>query len=220
MLTKNILILAAAALTTVSAAPAPAPAYPYTTTYPPSASRIADVNVKQQSAASTADTTTTTTTVTSTPSKTVRLTGVTHTVAAGRGGLKFDPDNVIALVGDVVEWRFLPKNHSIAQSSFDKPCQPQDNKSFSGGFFPVAEGQSKEVFQVVVEDTKPIWYYCAQNVGRHCQSGMVGVINQKYDSPFTLAKHKELAAKTNSSSILPNVQGGKRIADPNPLSGL
>jgi hypothetical protein len=33
----------------------------------------------------------------------VKHTGVTHTVVAGRGGLRFDPDNVVAEIGDVVE---------------------------------------------------------------------------------------------------------------------
>lgn len=30
-------------------------------------------------------------------------------------------------------------------------------------------------FTIPVTDTKPIWFYCSQ--GKHCQSGMVGVIN-------------------------------------------
>lgn len=43
-------------------------------------------------------------------SRTVTLTGVTHSVVAGLGGLHFDPENVVAQVGDVVEWHYLPKN--------------------------------------------------------------------------------------------------------------
>ncbi|OIW34665.1 Cupredoxin [Coniochaeta ligniaria NRRL 30616] len=205
------LVIAAAALSAVSALPAPA--NHVTTSYglpEPTAVNQAKVAASHS----------TTLTYTSPPSKTVSLTGVTHTVAVGRGGLKFDPDNVVAEIGDVVEWHYLPANHSVAQSSFDKPCRPLNEYAFNSDFFPTKEGQNPEVFQIVVEDKTPIWYYCAQTKGNHCQSGMVGVVNQKFDTPFTLAAHRELAAKTNVSTTLPHVQGGYRIPNPNPLSGL
>ncbi|WQF82125.1 Putative cupredoxin [Colletotrichum destructivum] len=159
---------------------------------------------------------------TKTPSRTTHLTGVTHSVVAGLGGLRFDPDNVVAEIGDVVEWHFLPRNHSVVQSSFADPCVPlADGTSFFSGFnFFTPEGQADNVFQVVVEDRKPIWYYCAQNVGQHCSSGMVGVINQNFDSPdFTLAKHKALAAQKGDAIIPAVQQGGYVIPNPNPLGG-
>ncbi|KAF4336801.1 plastocyanin-like domain protein [Fusarium beomiforme] len=161
-------------------------------------------------------------TVRSIPDKTVTLTGVTHSVNAGLGGLRFDPDNVVAEVGDVVEWHFLPKNHTVAQSSFAEPCQPlADGSGFFAGFnFPTKEGQAPDVFQIVVEDSKPIWYYCAQQMGNHCQNGMVGVINQNFDNQdFSLRRHKELAAETVKSVIPPVEQGGKVIPNPNPNGG-
>ena len=155
------------------------------------------------------------------PDQTVTLTGVTHSVNAGLGGLRFDPDNVVAEVGDVVEWHFLPKNHSVAQSSFAAPCVPQDNAFFSG-FQPTPEGQAPNVFQIVVKDKAPIWYYCAQTNGNHCQNGMVGVINQNFDSPNTLAAHKALAANTGVSIIppvSPGLNDGYVIPNPNPNGG-
>jgi plastocyanin len=162
-------------------------------------------------------------TTTYTPPSKTEQTRVTHTVVVGRGGLKFDPDNVVAQIGEVVEWHFTPKNHSLVQSSFGKPCVPKDGDFFNAGFFPVKEGQSDEVFQIEVVDDKPIWYYCAQNAGAplgHCQAGMVGVINQKFDTPFTLAKHRELAAQRTEPAVVPQyIQGGWRIPNPNPLSG-
>mgnify|MGYP002622331431 FL=1 len=33
-------------------------------------------------------------------------------------------------------------------------------------------------YTIQVNDTKPLWLYCAQ--GRHCQNGMVMVINEPY----------------------------------------
>ncbi|KAF6817792.1 extracellular serine-rich protein [Colletotrichum sojae] len=157
------------------------------------------------------------------PTKTgTHLTGVTHSVVAGLGGLRFDPDNVVAEVGDVVEWHFLPRNHSIVQSNFADPCEPlADGTGFFSGFeFFTPEGQADNVFQVVVEDKKTIWYYCAQNVGQHCKNGMVGVINQNFDNQdFSLAKHKELAALKGDAVIPPVQQGGLVIPNPNPLGG-
>lgn len=154
-------------------------------------------------------------------SKTVALTGVTHSVVAGLGGLRFDPDNVVAEIGDIVEWHFLPKNHSVAQSSFAKPCVPDTDVpiSFFSGFQPTAEGQADNVFQIVVEDTNPIWYYCAQTNMNHCQAGMAGVINQNFNSPNTLDAYKTNAAKTGTSVIPPMIQGGLVIKNPNPLGG-
>lgn len=159
-------------------------------------------------------------TTTSTPSRTVTLTGITHSVVAGLGGLHFDPDNVVAQTGDVVEWHFLPKNHSVAQANFGaNACSPGSSTSFFSGFQPTADGQAPDVFQIVVEDQNPIWYYCAQQNGAHCQNGMVGVINQNFNGPNTLEKQKEFAALTNVSVIPPVVQGGAVIPNPNPLSG-
>ncbi|CAM1503567.1 Fc.00g011580.m01.CDS01 [Cosmosporella sp. VM-42] len=163
-----------------------------------------------------------TNTIRSTPDATVPLTGVTHSVVAGLGGLRFDPDNVVAEVGDVVEWHFLPKNHSVAQSSFAEPCQElADGTSFYSGFnFATMEGQSANVFQIVVEDKKPIWYYCAQQNGNHCQNGMSGVINQNFDNQdFSLRRYKEVAAGTGVSEIPAVVQGGLVIPNPNPNGG-
>lgn len=44
------------------------------------------------------------------PSTTVSRTGTTHSVVAGRAGLHFDPENVVAEIGDVVEFHYTPKN--------------------------------------------------------------------------------------------------------------
>ncbi|KAG5656734.1 hypothetical protein KAF25_010287 [Fusarium avenaceum] len=156
------------------------------------------------------------------PDKTVTLTGVTHSVNAGLGGLRFDPDNVVAEIGDIVEWHFLPMNHSIAQSSFGEPCEPlADGTGFFAGFnFATKEGQAPDVFQLTVEDKKPIWYYCPQQKGNHCQAGMVGVINQNFDNQdFSLRRHKELAALTGVSVIPPVEQGGEVGPNPNPNGG-
>jgi plastocyanin len=98
----------------------------------------------------------------------------THTVVAGRPGLRFDPDNIVATPGSIIEFHFLPANHSVVESSFASPCVPKDAASFYSGFFPIAQNldssvaQSSEVFQIEIQDDKPIWFYYAQEKGRHC----------------------------------------------------
>jgi hypothetical protein len=98
--------------------------------------------------------------------------------------------------GTVVEFSFNPKvgcscfsldaqadstatiqNHSIVQSSFAKPCVPLDQNPFFSGFIPTAVSPSGAIFDIVIKDTKPLWFYCAQTKGDHCQSGMVGSVN-------------------------------------------
>jgi len=157
-----------------------------------------------------------------TTTKVQKAAGATHTVAVGRAGqLRFDPENVVAEIGDIVEFHYLPRNHSVAQSSFENPCMPQDASSFFSGFnFAVSEGQSKDVFQIEIKDHKPIWYYCSQPNGLHCKNGMTGVINQNFDGQKTLAAHKALAAKVQAPVQPAVVQGGKIIPNPNPLGGI
>ena len=54
-------------------------------------------------------------------------------VNVGENGLTFDPASITADMGDEIQFEFYPGSHSVAQSTFDKPCQPS-----SGGFFPVS----------------------------------------------------------------------------------
>ncbi|KAL8736907.1 MAG: hypothetical protein Q9181_002203 [Wetmoreana brouardii] len=95
--------------------------------------------------------------------------------------LTFEPNNLRASPGDMVQFHFYPKNHSVVQSTFDQPCQPIKNNNpssngFFSGFMPVKAGAAMmPSYTIMINDTKPIWYYCSQ--GDHCQDGMVGVIN-------------------------------------------
>jgi hypothetical protein len=128
-----------------------------------------------------------------------------HRISAGFNGLNFEPQNVVAEIGDLIEFHFLPKvssqdfvlstaqyslvftytetqtdklqNHTVVQSSFDKPCEPLANSSgafsgvFSGFNFATMQGEAKDVFTFQVQSKDPFWYYCSQTVGNHCQMG-------------------------------------------------
>ncbi|KAJ5307916.1 Cupredoxin [Penicillium atrosanguineum] len=118
--------------------------------------------------------------------------GSVQSVDVGEDGFTFDPDSLTVSAGDKVEFHFYPGNHSVAQSSFAKPCQPLSDSSIFSGFVAPASGESKMVFTLTVNNTDPIWLYCAQ-IG-HCQAGMVAVINPPSSGHDTLAAFKAAAA--------------------------
>lgn len=163
--------------------------------------------------------------VTAAAPQSVRPTGVIHRIYAGstveNNGLHFEPQNVVAQVGDLLEWHFLPSNHSIVQSSFDKPCEPLNtaNALFSGFNFPTPAGEAANVFQALVVNTEPFWYYSSQTQGNECQGGMSGVVNQNYNSDKTLAAYKVKAktAVTKQPSANPYAYQGGAIVPNKPL---
>jgi plastocyanin len=99
------------------------------------------------------------------------------TVGVGKTGLTFEPAEITADVGDIIHFKFWPKNHSVAQAAFAKPCEPLAN-GFWSGYVPTADmakAAETSFMYNVTNATAPIWFYCTQ--GQHCQNGMVGVIN-------------------------------------------
>lgn len=114
--------------------------------------------------------------------------GTTIRVAVGEGeSLRYSPNNITAKVGTAIEFNFFPnvinqvenlptklkhsQNHSVVQSSFANPCHPLAGGFFSS-FIPTKNSPSGTSFTVIVNDTRPIWFYCSQTSSSHCQSGM------------------------------------------------
>lgn len=106
-------------------------------------------------------------------------------VKVGDGGMKFSPEKVVAEAGDMIQFQFIGGNHTVTQSTFAAPCTPISMSNtgvqgFHSGFQPAdassAQGMTS-TFSVLVNDTKPMWAYCAQ--GKHCENGMVMVINEE-----------------------------------------
>ncbi|KAI9782147.1 MAG: hypothetical protein M1816_001981 [Peltula sp. TS41687] len=150
-----------------------------------------------------------------------------HVVKVGdvSGGLIFSPDNIKAAKGDMVQFQFYPRNHSVVQSTFDKPCEPLANnqagaQGFFSGFMPVNQSSTMQpAYSIMVNDTtKPIWFYCSQ--GRHCQQGMVGVINPPANnSSRTLESYKALAARAPQNLSPSQVGGGSASGSSGSVSG-
>ncbi|KAK0714765.1 Cupredoxin [Lasiosphaeris hirsuta] len=115
----------------------------------------------------------------------------------------FDPEIANAAVGDILEFHFLPRNHSVAMGDFDNPCQPAATGGFFSGFLPAATGENSQTFRVTINDTSPHVFYCTQ--GDHCTKGMVGVVNA--DSGM-LEKYRCGASSIAEAVSPPAVFGG------------
>ncbi|KAK4228576.1 hypothetical protein QBC38DRAFT_535712 [Podospora fimiseda] len=124
-------------------------------------------------------------------------------VDVGKNGLTFEPNNIVELPRTRVRFSFNPRNHSVVQSSFDNPCQPIGPGGFSSGHIPVANSPSGVFFDLIIPDTKPLWFYCGQTNGNHCQSGMVGSINAPTSGERTLAAFINKAKAAPPPSTIP-----------------
>ncbi|TKW56714.1 Extracellular serine-rich protein [Colletotrichum tanaceti] len=149
-------------------------------------------------------------------------------VASTNNTLKFFPDKINAPVGSMVQFQFRGGNHSVVQSTFDNPCIPISNvnasaKGVYSGYQPVqasaAMGQIP-VFTVMVNSTTPMWLYCSQ--GKHCQNGMVMVINEnsKANATRTIENYAK-AAKNVPQAQIPNggSAGGSGGGSASPTGG-
>ena len=122
----------------------------------------------------------------------------TYTVTVGAGGKNvYSPNQVNAKKGDVIVFNFLAKNHTLTQSEFATPCTY--NGGFDTGFNQFNPNNQSDLFDLKVRiegDSKPLWFYCAQN--GHCPSGMVFGINPGNKMDQFIAKAKALAPSTAS----------------------
>jgi plastocyanin len=101
-----------------------------------------------------------------------------NVTVGGTGIIAYTPNQVQANVGDVIQFIFQQKNHTITRSTLATPCSPLVGEgAFDTGFVPVAANVTDDfpLAQLTVEDTNPIWIYCRQT--GHCEQGMVFAVN-------------------------------------------
>ncbi|KAK6508708.1 hypothetical protein TWF506_010786 [Arthrobotrys conoides] len=120
----------------------------------------------------------------------------------GSSQLVFTPEVVYQKVGQQVRFQFYPQNHSVAQSSLDSPCSPLGGEASTAGFFSgfnfvKSVDQQIPTFTINISSAEPIYFYCAQ--GRHCQSGMVGIINPPNSD--TISTFKATASKVPLTQV-------------------
>jgi len=95
----------------------------------------------------------------------------TITVLVGNGNLTYIPNEVTANVGDTVQFQWTIGFHTVTQAvGVDAACVKNPD-----GFAASGNQSAPFSWSIVVNDTKPIWFYC--NIPTHCQKGMFGVIN-------------------------------------------
>ncbi|KAG9043014.1 hypothetical protein FS837_010129 [Tulasnella sp. UAMH 9824] len=128
-------------------------------------------------------------------------TGTTHTVivAPTQGVLRYIPFAVNASIGDTVRFVWGAGPHTVTKSSALNPC----NKSLDASFFTSGPQNKSFVFDQVVNDTNPTFFYCT--VPNHCQKGMFGIINPpnaepaSVNSTVTVGSYMRSMVQTDSS---------------------
>lgn len=129
---------------------------------------------------------------------------------------KFVPDSVTANIGDTIRFNFYPGGHRVARAEFKSPCIPYEytgsNKKgfWSGVFTPQVITVPAPHYDVRVNDTDPIFFYCGAP-GSCNQYGMVGVVNPTSDK--TLEIQKAWAANS-SLQLVPGDPWPSEVAKP------
>ncbi|CZR56414.1 uncharacterized protein PAC_06302 [Phialocephala subalpina] len=125
----------------------------------------------------------------------------THDVAVGQFGLKYTPNTTYAAVGDTIIFSFYPMNHNVVSGPYDTPCRDGDGSGMYSGFIPSSEGIANRTFQITINNTDPIWFYCSKKGGGgHCTKGMVGVINPPSNTNQTLTQYAAGASNVKNTS--------------------
>lgn len=123
----------------------------------------------------------------------------------GDAGLVYTPDSVQAAPGDMIQFNFMSKNHTVTQSSFGEPCVAMQG-GVDSGFMPNADNTVNPppmmMFQVM--STDPVWMYCRQ-MG-HCGKGMVFSVNPTADK--SQAAFKAAAMAINGTGSMDSSMAG------------
>lgn len=67
-----------------------------------------------------------------------------------------------------------------------------------------------QTFQIEINSTDPIFFYCAQTILEHCKNGMSGVINPS--SAQTLTAYRNSAKSVTTATHPADVFGGKVVS--------
>jgi len=142
--------------------------------------------------------------------------GATHTVmvAPTAGVYRFVPFYTNASVGDTVQFIWGSSEHTVTKSSALELC----NKTSEAPVFASGEQQQGFIYNQVVNDTNPIFYYCG--TPGHCEKGMFGMINANTTTSGSSSAANMLPQMMMNSSVLSamyayqqNVSNGNTMAD-------
>lgn len=130
------------------------------------------------------------------------VSAATFDVLVGQAGaLTYEPSSVTAKSGDIINFKFMSKNHTVTQSTFTSPCVPKPQGVDSGfQFIPAAASGSATWSITINNDTAPLWFFC--NQGAHCKAGMVFSVNPNAEK--TMEAFKASAAAGGGATTGPN----------------
>jgi len=141
----------------------------------------------------------------------------------GTTGIRFDPQQITAEKGDIVNFEFRGGNHTVTQSSFANPCAWQFNtvtneKGFNSGFLPFVNTSGQvSVYSLKVNDpSSPIWFFCGRLP--HCKNGMFGAINAPTTGNKTFEKFAANVLTTDALPLNTTVPFTPSNAIPSPSS--
>ncbi|TVY15895.1 putative GPI-anchored cupredoxin [Lachnellula arida] len=143
----------------------------------------------------------------STPGGGSNSTKVHYVVVGAEGKLLYKDNQIIASIGDIIRFDFNSTNHTVTQSTLQKPCEPLKG-GFDTGFTHFNDQNRTGVLPPVdftVSVSTPLWFYCAQPKGTHCQKGMVLGINPGNKFPEFLSA---ATASIGASTGFPKSIGG------------
>ncbi|KAJ4482326.1 hypothetical protein J3R30DRAFT_3369091 [Lentinula aciculospora] len=121
-------------------------------------------------------------------------------VVGGNSTITYNPTSVNATNGDVIQFQFVSKNHTVTQSTFAAPCTAMAGGVDSGFQAVATNATTFPVWSFTLTNTSaPLWFYCAQ-VGHCSNDGMVFAVNPTATKSFEAFQAAALTTGTNSTT--------------------
>lgn len=131
-----------------------------------------------------------------------------------QGSPTFVPQRLNANIGDQIVFEFHALNHTLTQSTLERPCAPI--QQFDTGFNQFNQhSRDKLVTIITVNSLEPQWFFCRQDTpSSHCHMGMVFAINPGNQmSTFIRNVRRESTSDTSSIASMgsQNVRPSKPV---------
>ncbi|KAL2067671.1 hypothetical protein VTL71DRAFT_15767 [Oculimacula yallundae] len=134
---------------------------------------------------------------------------ITYTVISGQNGA-FIPNSVVAKAGDTILFQFTSGNHSITESTFERPCSKLEN-GIDSGYQPATSPSKPLEFDFTVARNASQWFYSKQ--AGECGKGMTFALNPTNEQTEVLFELNALAQgrESNSSATSTGVKVGASV---------
>ncbi|KAE9408947.1 hypothetical protein BT96DRAFT_913628 [Gymnopus androsaceus JB14] len=120
-------------------------------------------------------------------------------IVGGNSTVTYNPTSVNATNGDIVQFQFVSKNHTVTQSSFATPCTALAGGVNSGFQAVAANATEFPVWSFTIQNASaPFWFYCQQT--GHCADGMVFAVNPTAAKSFEAFQQAAIATGTNTTT--------------------